>query len=649
MAQEVGRIKAVVTGDTTDFDKKMSGAQRTFEVTAQKLDATAQRTADSLKKTYSERAIAANAAAQKEIEAARRSLQERLRMTTSSAEIAAVRNQFTQRANAAREGARREIQAAQQQYLAASEGLRPIIASTQQMTTTAALTTSQFSKLRTATVAVANAAAGANPIFAQTSAVIGAMAGTGGVLALAVAGIAALGLAYNRATKDARELKEEQERLNKQLERAGRERAGLVAGAENITRDAAVKRMSEITALLAQLRTPQFRDVTDAKSGMVIARERLNVEGQILKLSQEYAALANRALGVDGKRADEAAKVSEEAMRAAEAFEQLLQSGKDINRELSESLAKLIEIADEAALAFRQRDALRNLAPGSGVITRPSSVTGMPRSVTRISTPTPAVPGESVNTRLKNFLKGQLDPQQIISSIASGGITALVGAAADFAGGLLTHAKRAKEALRLHMEAVNDWDRSIRASFAALRGETEKARRFEALDELTGRIKNLGETFKSNFGVIPVFDTMEDLIAWLKRQREIIALVNKLPGVDMTELDKRLEELIRYAEELGIQLGKTADAASKVSESLTNVPTGFKIALARFNATVPSMTVGSTPGRPTWDPTSRASVVNIANVEVYGVEDVPSLLEKIELEVTRKQLRGGTGISMGYL
>lgn len=659
---EVGRIKAVITAEDGDFNKKMAAAGQTFEVTARKLDAAGQRLADSLKKTYSERIVAANTTASREIEAAQRSMRERIRLTQNSAEVAAVRQQFNQRVEAARDGARREIQAAQSQYLAASQGLRPVITAVDQMTATTTIATSQFSKLRTATVAVASAAAGANPIFAQTSAVIGAMVGAGGVVALAVAAITALGFAYNRATKEARALKDEQKKLNDQLERGGRQRAGLTAGAENQAGAAAQKRMAEITEQLAILRTPQFRDVIDPKTGLVIARERLNVDGQILKLSKEYAELALIALEVDGKRADEATKLADESLRTNEAFDRLIESGRELDREMAEILRKAREITDEIALGFQLDERLRGVTgrpgvvpigkPSANVVGRGAGMIGT--SLGRLNAMREERAGESGGS-IGQMLASQFSTKRIISNVVSGGVSAMIGAATDFATGLLTHAKRAKEALRLHMEAVNDWDRSMRSAIASLRGETEKARTFAAIDELTERIRQMGETFGVDFGVIPVFDTMDELIEWLKKQQALIASLSQaFPFLNGDELNRRLQELIDYAKELGISLDKTAATANKVSESLTNVPQGFKVALARFNATSTGMQL------PDWargahgfsggtQPQTSARTIVIQHIDVHGVEDVPDLVEKIEVEVARKVARGGTSLTLGWL
>lgn len=676
MALEVGKIVARIEGETAQFEKSMGDAARTFEVTARKLDASAQQLANNLKKTYSERVVAANAAANREIEAAQRSMRERLRATTSSAEVAAVREQFSRRAEAARAGARQEVQAAQQQYLAASENLRPIIATTGQMTQTTSLATAQLSKLRTATVAVANAAAGANPIFAQTSAVIGAMVGTGGVVALAVAAITALGFAYNRATKDARELKEEQKKLNDQLEREGRGRVGLIAGAENAERDAAVKRLAQITAELAAARQPQFRFTEDPRSG-IRSRELVDNSAEIVRLSQEYARLSRVAVAVDGKRADEANKIANEATRAAEAFDQLVESGKEINRELTESLAKLIEIADEAALATLQRFRLGDLVSDRDrrLITRPSVTTTAPRTVAALG-PVVTTGGQivtetdrwasqvkkaaaSMGDVLSDSVKRVFDPRQILSGLATGGLAALSGELLNFGAELLGLSNKAREAARQMREAQRSWSRTLDdfiRSFAPDRQRQE--------GDFVSQLQDLARDMFEAFGKIKPTDPRAQQFVQLQKMldtagslTEVISILNLIKAL-FPEFAAQIDKMIQAAGLAAGSLNETAKAAQKVAESLTNVPIGIKeIARLRFNATAPALPVVPTPPRTggpigpwRWTPGQGQAVYNVTGpITVTGVEDVPAFIDKLETEIARKKLRGGSGISLDYL
>lgn len=667
MAMEVGVVRARIVGDTGDFDKKMADAQKTFEVTAQKLDASAQQVANSLKKTYSDRVVAANAAASKEIAAAQRSMRERLRLTTSSAEISAVRQQFAQRADAARVGARAEIQAAQQQYLAASQGMRPVIAVSQQMATTAALTTSQFSKLRTATVAVANAAAGANPVFARMSAVFGAMSGTGGTVALAVAGIVALGFAYNKLTKAAKEAQKAQEDA---IDAARKIRMGPLAS-EIEQKQAAETLRDRLTAELATERKGRKVTILDDRGSIT---ETIINEKAIRKLEADLAE-AEKAVKTFGgvittfnteaqqDAAEASDRTAEAAERAAKEFEKWRIIVKDLDEEMGRFLTDLLVVTDRM-----NKLAGRGAAPRPGLTgpttTRAGGVVGrgaglIGTSLDRLNAMRAARTPES-GGGIGAMLKAQLDPKQLITSIASGGVSAMIGAASNFATGLLTHAKRAKEALRLHMEAVNDWDRSLRAAIASLRGESEKARTFAAIDDIAQMFKGLAETFKVTTGPIPVFDTMDQLVEWLKNQQSLIAkLKDAFPFLNFDEFSERLDQLIKYAAELGISLGKTSDAAKSATESMTNVPSGFKVFLARFQATAPAFPASSLPTLPPPSTVNAggggggtqttASTVNIETVIVNGVEDLPDFIEKLEVEVARKVARGGSGLTLGYL
>lgn len=663
MSLEVGRIVARVEGETAQFDKAMADAQRTFQVTAQKLDATGQQLANALRKTYSDRIVAANATADKEIQAARRSLNERLRASSSTAEVAALREQFNRRASAASEGARREVQAAQQQYLAASQGLRPVIAAANQLTATTALTTSQFSKLRTATVAVASAAAGAHPAFGQMSAVLGAMVGTGGVIALAVAAIAALGFAYNRATKDARELKEEQEKLNQQLERGGRARAGLTAGAENQAAAQAVRRMAEITARINELRTiPQFRTEVSGTEAVMVAVSQKETLAEITKLSKEYASEALKALEVDGKRAEEGQRVAEEAERTAEAFDRLVQSGRELDRDMGDILRKFNELASENAFAALQRFRLGDLSGSGGLITRPSATNAMPRNVQILSSTATSRWAASVKKAadqtgdvLGDAVKRMFDPKQILSGLATSGIATVGGLLVGMADDLLDFSGKAREAAKQMREAQRAWSRNLDdfiRSFAP-EGEQKQGNTVSHLQDL------INDFFKNFFKINPAKDkraaqfvAISTMIQNSQTVQQIITQLTLLKNL-FPEFGAEIDKMIHGATLAGESLNKTADAADAVTEALTNVPQGFKIALARFNATTPGLP--TLPGPSSWTPQggamggARMQAIHIETIEMNGVNDPQEFLRKLETEIVRQKARGGSGIALEFL
>lgn len=99
-------------------------------------------------------------------------------------------------------------------------------------------------------------------------------------------------------------------------------------------------------------------------------------------------------------------------------------------------------------------------------------------------------------------------------------------------------------------------------------------------------------------------------------------------------------EFLSFAEG---SLDELADSANSASEALRNVPTGFKIALARFNATVgvPSTTTTGIPG--SYGPTiASAQGVTISGPVTIVANDPQELYTRTMAEARRQRRRGGT-------
>lgn len=670
MALEVGRIVARVEGETADFEKKMAGAQRTFQVTAQKLDASAQQLANSLKKTYSDRVVAANATAQREIEAARRSMQERLRLTQSSAEVAAVREQFNRRAAAASAGARSEVQAAQQQYLVASQGLRPVITAGEQLTKTAANGRTGLLALRGAVTSMAASALSAAPGVTQLSAVLGSMAIGAPLMIGALAGMAALGFAWEKITGKAKEAKEEQE---KAIEAARKIRMGAL-GTEIEQLAAAEARRDQTRAALAEAergRTVTFRGGTRT----------IIDQGAILQLTKDLRE-AEKAVqtfrGVIKEANTEGmGRVADDAANAAESFDRLVQSGREINRELTESLRKLVEIHDEGALAFRQRDLLRGVLPargtiaGRGLITRPGVVgSPMPRSVqlsadTEMKRWADRVRKAAAETTdaLSGAVKKMFDPKMIISGLATSGISVISSALLDIGADLLGFSSKASEAARAMREAQKAFKRSVQDFIDSFLPDAQRMEQ-QAVRTAQDFFDAFRDTHRPRFddpraGMTKAIDAAFENARSMTEVISLLVLLKNLFPEWAAEIDK----MITAAGLAAGALDKTAEAADKMVEALTNVPQGFKIERARFNATMAA--AGFSGPNPEWminhrmpsvaTPTGTSAgrtvtqSIHIDRIEMSGVNDPQQFLDRLETEIMRRKARGGSGISLEYL
>ena len=147
---------------------------------------------------------------------------------------------------------------------------------------------------------------------------------------------------------------------------------------------------------------------------------------------------------------------------------------------------------------------------------------------------------------------------------------------------------------------------------------------------------------------------------WIER---LASLIEDIPfvGKMAKHLRKMKQDAVKdqmsdyeeaFGESLGEVFGTAKDAAEEFGESLTNVPAGFKTALARFNATDPNDAVGAAlgagAGASNTSNTSSKTVTNNNEYNFNGITDPREIYQKIrELQEMEDFMNSGTTVRAG--
>lgn len=113
------------------------------------------------------------------------------------------------------------------------------------------------------------------------------------------------------------------------------------------------------------------------------------------------------------------------------------------------------------------------------------------------------------------------------------------------------------------------------------------------------------------------------------------AKVDELNG-KQTDLSQSMQDLINLSYEEAKAKAKLADTAREVSEALRNVPSGFKIALRRYQVSDP--TTGS------YQPTSQTPIFVNFNAPIFGMDDFEQEVKGIMRNATRSNSLALNGI-----
>jgi hypothetical protein len=236
------------------------------------------------------------------------------------------------------------------------------------------------------------------------------------------------------------------------------------------------------------------------------------------------------------------------------------------------------------------------------------------------------------------FIKALADFMDILLPVAKaigsviGKVSGAITGAADWVGDKLWGSgKSIEEETRLREKSVKAMENFVEdmLNAAVSKNIEDKAMERFATGDLTGLSEETREA------VIKVWEDELDTL----RQRRISA---ELSGADTRVFD---EEIDRISDAIGTGADVMDDTVSEISEQLTNVPQGLRVALNRFNATAAAGSsaamggLGSTP-----NVTPPASPVSIDNITVVTNDPhafVNGLVEEEERRVW--QVNGPTG------
>jgi hypothetical protein len=538
-------VKIVTTGDEEAKKKiKAVGAE------GDKLLATE-------KRNYAQRLTAIRASYQAEIEAAQRAMRERLKSTVTVNEVNNIKNMYKQQVDAAQAAARAHVRTAQQAHLAATNGLRPMVAETEKVTAAVRRGIPTINTLRSSMTTLASSALSAAPGVTQLSSALGAMALGSGVMIGVMAAMAAVGFAWQKIAGDARESAAALAEANAELGRIG-QNSGIasLSAALLVVRN----RLDEINTELAEL-SSQPR----SKLGMFMAG-----------LGTAFPAIGGLfGSSGTGTPASDVARLTAERDKATQKVakgEAEIARLNEAQRKEQETIVK--QSAERARNEFltaeemkRQMETVRMLnreykinaqGPGSPVVARQPGGMSQPS-------------GGSFLGGIGDWLKGQFDPRQILSNMASGlltgGVNMIMGAVTSFVGGLFNAGAKAKEAARLAREAQAQMDRAVQEWRGSLSGAFGSKLGNPIDDEFMQRFRD-NPAF-GNFA--PGAGSPQQIIEWFNAMREA---GHEVWGMaDLASLIEKYNEALKKQadildKELKEALEETARAAAEAAKQL---------------------------------------------------------------------------------
>lgn len=544
---EVGRITARIDGEVADFERKMRGAQRTFEGTATNMGSSAAR--------------------------------------------------VTRTVNVAFDGVDK----------AAKRSVPSVNA------------------LRGAMTSLAANAANAAPGVGQLTSVLGSMALGSTMMIGVLGGLAAVGFAWDAMTKKARESKKVVDEHIASLEKLAKKQAQGILGEVPEQTASAALRMAEIQSKITEINNL----IAQGGESKYIASGRAAAD--VVKLQKEWDRLFKL---MKAGQAESDRILDETVIDAA-----------------TESLRRYKQEWEEVARVMRMAAPLLGQAlPPIGDV-RGGPRAPQPRAPTLLPSGmgppqmlnwqySPPAPPVSFLKDLGESIKGMLDPKMLLTGLVTGGISTGISALTSFVGGILTAGKAARELARQMETAQRELLASFRDTVAGLRAQLagpDAAAMFDAVSRIREQFKQFSKQFELGGWDLPQLPNIQAVIKWLEE-----AIRTSGAALSPTAL-AALKEILERAR-LEEELNKLADATNKVTSSLVNVPQGFKIALARFNATEGLMGPGpNIPGHPIrgGGPVFTGDITVMAN-------DPQEFLAKLETEVIRKQARGGATLMLSY-
>jgi hypothetical protein len=475
------------------------------------------------------------------------------------------------------------------------------------ITTASTRATPSLNRLNNAFISLGRQITGVPPVIGQFTGVLGPLAIGAGPLALALAGLTALAGGFMLVTKEARAAKKAAEEAidasNKRwrdiqtqgdaalIDEQGVLRVQLVAQAEKVERAKAAHENKEYLAKL---------------NAELLAIQRAYLQTTTL--------LTDRRNDRAREQAERTAKAEEKAANdAASAWARAYAQMEEAARErvgFTPDLALPDPLAMKGfAIIFpAAKDADNALAQLRSTVEKLNRELGM----VPVGSVTPGQSGGFLG-RLGGTIGDMLNPETIISGLATGfistGINTVVGGITKVIGSLFGLGSAAAEAAQRMQAAVNN----IRAEIARMGGDTELANFFDLQSQTQRQLESLGVPT----GGLLDTQNINELRAWLQAVADSpvadLAGWNDEVGLVMTWLAGKMKEL--------------GQEFSGLTDSMRNIPTGFKIALAQFNATAVSSGV--------------SPLVNRYGVDVRVTFDPAGVFKTVETQAVQVIRSGG--------
>lgn len=420
-----------------------------------------------------------------------------------------------------------------------------------------------FNKLRGPLTSVTQGVLQLAPGVASLTSVLGGLALGGGTMVAVLAGVAALGLAFRHLTKDSREAKEALKQAVDQAARIRDKQGGPIAG--NADALAALRfRSDEINMKLRTTKGPKAD----------LYRELAQVERDIKTLLADNAATMKDINSSASKRLETEYLTTAEMKKQAEWVRM-------INRSYGIS---------SGAVGMSEP-----MSVGSGVIRSGGRVTvghNLPREMTK-----PVGAFDQILSGAKGqfqSFKSQFSLAGIGAGLASGGLSMLSGMAmsalgkvgagiVNFGKNLLGLGDDTEKAMRKIRASVVS---NLHDMLISISGSDADKRLLNIRNAIGPEIQKLLQSgLLQAVRVLPGFNFVaaDTNLSKAKTFDELVAMIKALqPFFKQTP-----EGLDAFNTLLAITVGlqqEVNDGLKEFSEALRNVPTGFKIAAARYNA-----------------------------------------------------------------
>lgn len=499
--------------------------------------------------------------------------------------------------------------------------------------------TAQVNKMREAMLALTTQMSGANPIVGRLSGALAGFAISAGPMIAILAGLSAVAFGYKKITEEARETKKAVEDSIKAL--------------ADLTKQKQAPQLDQIKAISDH--AGRLREQLSAVRGGISQRETLGIDNEKLRdLRSQEQYLANALDRADRKISElqlEVGGIVVDRIEAiADSTETSAKKAADAWRkafaEMEASAAQRVAFTPDLDPAFvpSHRKALGFADMNrSGMTHRPETVkeagermgfnmdflgtsagqaadalAALPETMKKLALDTPPkyVSGSTPGgiDRLAGNLKSMLDPRTILSGVATGfvstGINVAVSALSRLATSVLDLGNAAGQAALKHRAAIQ----SLSDALVMVSGSATE----RAFIGIRNRVSQLGGVDLSH----------------TQNQQQMIAALTALRDAWTHDPKtwERLNSALALAQAEFDALSKTVGG---LNDSMRNIPAGFKINLATFNATDVSGAGGNSGGYGLWNYKPKPVVVHIV-AEPEGVFRV------VEGQAVRKIRSGGT-------